>query len=408
MNQQSSLEFSKSLVFALISLGALLILPSPLQAQEGNSGTWDASVRYRLELVDDDRLSEDAEASTARLRLGYRSAESSGFSFRVQGEGVVHVGPDYFNDTRNGETQFPVVADPDGFNLNEAYVQYRNDSHRVTVGRRAINLDNQRFIGSVAWRQNEQTYDSAVWEFTGLDDSTFTYGYIDQVNRIFGPDSGTPTDEFDSESHLLNFNTGLGFGRLSAYAYLLEFDNAAALSTQTYGLRLAGALADNDQYRFGYQLEFAAQSDYQNNPIDYDANYYLAELNAAQGVWSGALGMEVLEGDNGSAGPRGFVTPLATLHKFQGFADLFLVTPGFGVVDQYIKAQYRQDRLGLTLAYHRFESDRGSLDLGTEIDLTASYGLGEWGSLLFKYARFNADEFARDRSIFWFQYAYNF
>ena len=321
---------------------------------------------------------------------------------------MLHVGLKDFNDTRNGKSQFPVVADPDGFNLNEAYLQYRNDSNRLTVGRRAINLDNQRFIGSVAWRQNEQTYDSVVWEFTGLKGSTFTYGYIDQVNRIFGPSTGSPADEFDSQSHILHLNTSLPFGKLSTYAYLLEFDNAAALSTATYGARLAGSVVETDRGKLGYQLEFAHQSDYQNNPIDYQANYYLAEINGQKANWSGALGVEVLEGDNGSNGSRGFVTPLATLHKFQGFADLFLVTPGFGVVDQYVKAQYRQDRLALTLAYHRFESDRGSLHLGDGLDLTASYNLREWGSLLFKYAHYDADDFGADRSIFWFQYLFRF
>ena len=43
-------------------------------------------------------------------------------------------------------------------------------------------------------------------------------------------------------------------------------------------------------------------------------------------------GYEVLGADNGV----GFATPLATGHKFQGWADKFLTTPGDGIEDVYI------------------------------------------------------------------------
>ena len=45
-------------------------------------------------------------------------------------------------------------------------------------------------------------------------------------------------------------------------------------------------------------------------------------------------GYEVLEG--APTGGLAFVTPLATLHKFQGWADKFLATPASGIEDAYI------------------------------------------------------------------------
>ncbi len=402
MNQPSSSDSSRHAAIALTALAASLALP--VAASDSTVGTWDWSLRYRLEVVDDDRFTEDAEASTLRARLGYRSAEHAGFYFRLQGEGVAHVGLDDFNDTRNGRREFPVVADPDGVNLNEAYVGHRGRSHRLALGRQALNFDNQRFIGSVAWRQNEQTYDSLLWEYEGLDDTTITYGYIDAVRRIFGPDSGSPTQKFDSDSHILHLKRDLPIGRLSTYAYLLEFANAPALSTRTFGARLTGKLWQAEAASLGYQVEAAHQSDFENNPDDFQANYYLAELSGRGSAWSGSLGIEVLAGDETANGQRGFVTPLATLHKFQGLADLFLATPGFGVVDGYVRAQYQRGRFSLSVVYHDFESDLGNLDLGTEIDVTARYGLGDWGALLVQYARFDAEDFGQDRSILWLQY----
>ena len=47
-----------------------------------------------------------------------------------------------------------MVADPDGTEINQALLRYDHTKGNAVVGRQRINLDNQRFIGSVAWRQN--------------------------------------------------------------------------------------------------------------------------------------------------------------------------------------------------------------------------------------------------------------
>jgi hypothetical protein len=39
-------------------------------------------------------------------------------------------------------------------------VQYATKALDLTLGRQRINLDDQRFVGSVGWRQNEQTFDA--------------------------------------------------------------------------------------------------------------------------------------------------------------------------------------------------------------------------------------------------------
>src|SRR3546814_12894255 len=79
---------------------------------------------------------------------------------------------------------------------------------------------------------------------------------------------------------------------------------------------------------------------------------------------------EVLGSD---AGVFAFQKPLATLHKFQGWADLFLTTPSAGGRDlnftltKKFPAIPDLPALSETNAYHKFESDIGDIDNGTKI-----------------------------------------
>ncbi len=57
---------------------------------------------------------------------------------------------------------------------------------------------------------------------------------------------------------------------------------------------------------------------------------------AVKGIGTLGVGYELLGSDDGVAA---FQTPLATLHKFNGFADQFLVTPAGGLQDIYFYAK---------------------------------------------------------------------
>lgn len=84
---------------------------------------------------------------------------------------------------------------------------------------------------------------------------------------------------------------------------------------------------------------------------------------------------------------------LATLHKFQGFADAFLTTPAGGLRDLYLKAEYRWlqtswgDAIKVGAAAHDFQAEEGGADLGSEVDVFASLGLAH-GVLLETKAAF--------------------
>jgi hypothetical protein len=108
----------------------------------------------------------------------------------VEADNGARIGNESFNFTRNGQKEYSLVADPDGTEISQALLRYDHKYGSAIAGRQRINLDNQRFIGSVAWRQNEQTYDGGLVQFKPLAGLTLTAAYIDNINTVFGPKNG--------------------------------------------------------------------------------------------------------------------------------------------------------------------------------------------------------------------------
>src|SRR3990167_4403991 len=238
-------------------------------------------LRYRYEHVDQDNALNNANAQTIRTRVGFQSGKWYGLSGLIEADNVSRIGDASYNSTRNGQGDYSVVADPDGSEINQALLRYDHQYGSAVLGRQRINLDNQRFVGGVAWRQNEQTYDGALAQLKPLDGLTLSYAYIDNINTVFGPSNGrydtaaNPAN-IEGHSHLINAQYVLMPElTVTAYQYLLGLDNlsAASQSSQTTGLRLNG-LAQG----FSYALEYAQQKDHGDNPLELDSDYLLAEL----------------------------------------------------------------------------------------------------------------------------------
>ena len=143
----------------LLSLAVAAVIAGPAQAADDvsnliNHGKATLEARYRYENVDQDNALNNANAQTLRTRIGLQSGKVYGFSGLVEADNVSRIGDASYNSTRNGQTDFSVVADPDGSEINQALLRYDHNKGNAVVGRQRINLDNQRFIGSVAWRQN--------------------------------------------------------------------------------------------------------------------------------------------------------------------------------------------------------------------------------------------------------------
>ncbi len=339
--------------------------------------------RLRAEVADLDARPGTGSVVSLRNRFGIKTQEFSGFKFLAEGEHT------YILSNTSDYSAFPglgnrsVIADPDSFDLNRLQISYTRNSTTLTVGRQTIEHGDERFIGSVKWRQNDQTFDGVSLKNTSIEDLTLQYSYANQVNRIFGTQAPVGSlERWHGDVHLFRADySGLKAGDLSAFAYLLDFENAAAASSNTYGLEWKGNL-DLAAQKMNYLLTGALQTDAGAN-TDYQEYYLRAQVDTKFGDLVTGLGMERMTGD----GSRAFAFPLGTDHKFSGFADAFLATPASGLRDYYGWISTTCP-LGVThkLAVHHFSTDEGNRFLGYEIDYVAKRKLTDSTSVLFKTA----------------------
>jgi hypothetical protein len=371
------------------------------------NGKVTADLRLRFEHVHDDTVGPEGRrgqgyAFTERLRLGYGTKPFHGLNLFVEFEDIRATDSSTYNDGVRGPVSEGIIADPEDTELNQAYAKYVRNGFTTIAGRQRITLDDHRFVGNVGWRQNEQTFDALTVKVEPVEKLAAFYGYVNEVNRVFGPDARR---DFRSDSHLVNVSYGgLPIGTVAGFAYLLDFGNSPASSSDSFGVRLAGSQEVLDDWSVGYIGSFARQLDGGDHPVDYDANYYNLEASVTRNGWGTiGAGYELLGSDSRRFA---FQTPLATLHAFNGWADVFLVTPAAGLEDIYVYA-------GTTLPwdiqaraiYHRFDPDIGSTDFGQEIDAVVSRAFGKHVTVLAKYADFDGDSGGpfRDVRRFWLQ-----
>jgi hypothetical protein len=81
-------------------------------------------LRLRYETIDQSNKTKTAEATTLRARLGYQTGSYFGFSALAEADFVQHFGPEHFNNTINGLTQYPAIPDPDMASLNRLQLAY--------------------------------------------------------------------------------------------------------------------------------------------------------------------------------------------------------------------------------------------------------------------------------------------
>jgi len=359
--------------------------------------------RYRYEFVDQDGFDNNARASTLRSRLSYTSAPLRGVSFMTEFDNVSSIGSERYNSTVNGNTEYPVVADPTGTDVNQAYLKYAGDNALGIYGRQRILHSNQRFIGGVAWRQNEQTFDGvrASWNQPGV--FALDYSYIYNVNRLFGPDEGSNPADFHGSNHFMyaDWNPGEKH-KIAGFAYLLDFDTQSGYpasanadnSSDTFGIEYNG-----DLDRLKLHASWATQSDAGNSTLDYRADYYTIDVSGQTATLTLSAAYEVLGAGDGV----GFKTPLATLHKFQGWADKFLSTPADGIKDANVSIGGMLGSVKLKAVYHHFSAEQGGASFGQEIDLVGTWAVNKRFSTEFTLADFSTDDAARfdDTSKAW-------
>lgn len=373
-------DFKLGLLSAAIA-GGLASQPavasdSVAEAITSGKVSFDFNVRY--EDVETDV--SDSDRMTLRSRMGYKTGDYKGFSAFAEFEDV----SDLFGvDDENG-----LIPDPEVTELDQAYIQYKNDLVTAKLGRQVITLDGHRYVGHVGWRQDRQTFDAARVQLTPVEGLNVDLMHITKRNRIFAE-----TADANSADNLLNVSYMTPVGKLVGYAYLLD-DKTLDRESDTYGVSLTGNKA-MDSVTFLYALEAATQESTQSG-IDYDTEYLLAELGFKVSGVTTKVGYELLGSDDGAAS---FSTPLATLHKFNGWADVFLggtFTPTAmpnGLEDVYLSVGSKVGPVALKAAYHDYSSDEGSTDYGSEIDAVASMAFAKNYKVGIKYSAYSDDGF---------------
>lgn len=371
------------------------------EALKGGDVTLSFRMRYEdVNIANPNAADGTADLLSLKTRLTYVSQDYQGFGLGLEMDDVTHIN-DY-------EPEGAGIADPEGTEVNQYYLSYKIAKTTAKYGRNRILLDNQRFVGGVGFRQNEQTYDSFVVQSQDVSGLTLFGAYITGVKRIFG--EASPIGEHDNKTVLFNakyaFNDAIA---LTGYYYDIENLSAQTMSTATMGVRAAGTAG-----AFSYEAELASQTESGDNPYDYSAGYIGLGASYKLNPVTLSAGYEVLGEDDGNGR---FITPLATLHKFQGWTDVFLgngttSVPGGGNVlggieDMYFKVAGKAGPVNLAAVYHQFnanDSDVATFDtFGSEIGFLVAGNIAGIG-LSLKYADFTADDDAtgfRDTQKLW-------
>ncbi|WP_101758381.1 alginate export family protein [Oceanicoccus sp. KOV_DT_Chl] len=341
--------------------------------------------RLRYEDVDNDVI--DSDGLTLRSRIGFKSADYKGFSTLVEVEDV--------RDVAGIDDEGNLIPDPEVTEIDQAFIQYKGDGYMAKAGRQVITLDGHRFVGDVGWRQDRQTFDAVRSQIDVSEKLKLDISYIFKRNRIFAEDMDAKSSDL-----LLNAAYQTPIGKIVGYGYLLD-DDTRDEKSDTFGASLSGATAGD--ISFLYHIEAATQS-IEDSGVDYDAEYFFAEGGIKFSGITAKLGYEVLGSDDGQAS---FTTPLATLHKFNGWNDIFLggsfnptAMPN-GLVDTYISVGTKISGIAVAAVMHEYEAEEGSADYGDEMGFVVSKGFSNGVSTGLKYSSYDADTFSSDTDKLW-------
>lgn len=403
---------------------AALALPCSAQAQThayplGDGFTLAPMVDARLRWEAVDTPNRNADAETLRIRSGAELAHGA-LSLMVEGTGTIPFGSSFsaFSYVAPSEQYRPhraTIADGASLGLNRLQLRYASQPLTAILGRQRIAIDDQRFVGNAPWRQHEQTFDAARLQLSN-GPLVFDATRANRQNTVNGSDAA-PRDTLTGRFTFLSGGMVLPEASLKGFGYLIDYDPLPFLnqpgargqfdSSQTWGLRATGAVHPAGA-KLAINASLARQSSFGRNPNRYHATY--ASLEAALSVkgHTATLSHERLGAD---ATARWSVqTPLSSLHKFNGWADVFLTTPAAGLRDTALGLSGKAPlvkRVTYAVAHHWFDSDMGATHYGQEIDASLGVTTGRiaW---LGKLARYEARGLGNDVLKLWVQAEFMF
>lgn len=390
------------------------LLSSYAQADVEHQVDWGGRSRY-ANIADEN----SGQAASLLLRATLDSHWNDVISSSVE---VDHVNTAFKDDHSDGVrlNEEPLIPDPPGTEINQAFIAITLDNIRANLGRQTINFDNQRFVGGNGFWQNEQTFDAAFVSAKLASNSSFTYAYLANANRIFGddadknnPGTGPYANNGDDErpaaflgdhehnSHLarLEWNEW-DYTRVIAYGYRIDNRDMPSASNNTLGASYNLNYKHNS-LKYRVQLEAAQQNRYE---IQADGlNYYLLELGLGINSVEINTHYEILGANEGAA----FITPLGSNHNFEGWAGEIGNTPNTGVRDLSLGILWRASPFRIESSYHYFREDESSNTIGREFDLDIAYRPARKHSISLRFASFEPETASGNIRKVYLDYSYN-
>ncbi len=392
-------------------------------------------IRPRYEYAEVKDNGKDAgQAFTARTKLVASSDKLFGVDNLSANVGIISVNnfgwneyDSKYNDANGnpvynpGAGNYDAIKDPQYAMISNADINYKINKTLLHAGRSQVNLDNQRFIGTVGWRQLERSYDTVFVADNSVENLNLLAAWVYGLQGVgAGPTADTNSILLHGSYKVMDELT------VTAYDYMI------ANLSDTYGIALTGKIKAGD-VKLSYRVEYAQQSDptmeiHDPGDIKADASYYNLDLGAnISGVIVGA-NYEFLSGaDNDKTA---FNPALGTNHKFNGWADMFFVSqnPEGGLIDFNGRIGYKAKGFGKVLAvYHQFTADTKMAnidggttdDLGSEIDFlytnkvpgVKNLSLLLKGALYSKGKAYNNGDgksWTNDKTVYWAQLDYKF
>src|SRR5690606_31926121 len=143
-----------------------------------------------------------------------------------------------FNDGRNGRAGWPVVADPHGAELNQAWLRHAGDRITATAGRQRLLMGNQRWIGNSGWRQNEQPFDAVSLDARLHASTTLHQRGLRRFRRVNGVRARDPLEgKRRLNSNYADLAWTHGRVQVATYVLLVRDRDLATASTATRGVR---------------------------------------------------------------------------------------------------------------------------------------------------------------------------
>lgn len=295
-------------------------------------------------------------------------------------------------DIRNwGAVSQIYKTDPSLFNLYEGYGTLKFDKKSaITVGRKALNYDNSRFLGSLAWAQQARSHDLALFTYK---DSAFQF----HAGVAFNQDANTPefrkvTSTFYSAPNPVTDYKTMQFLWMrkdfsKATLSFLALNNGKQWGANTdstaRGVRFSqtlGLFLNKTKGDWKFTGEAYTQLGKAANDNQVEGYFVGASATYAKGKVPITLGFDYMSGDKSGTEHDGAFKPLfGTNHKFYGLMDYFYVGNGHmnkGLIDIYLKTKVKLADKHLLVAHlHNFSAAVDVMD-PTDATKTMSAGLG--------------------------------